>query len=123
NAISGENLPIYGDGGNIRDWLYVEDHCAGIALVLQSGRLGDTYNIGGTAEMTNIDLIGLLCDEIDRRFAAEKALTARFRDCPAADGGSTRKLISFVKDRPGHDRRYATCADKLARRLGLRAET
>src|SRR5262249_44518147 len=123
NAINGEKLPIYGDGGNIRDWLFVEDHCAGIALVLKRGRLGETYNIGGAVEMTNIDLISLLCDEIDRRFAADKSLAARFPRCPAADGGSTRELITFVQDRPGHDRRYAICADKLARELGFHAET
>ena len=123
NAISGEKLPIYGDGGNIRDWLYVEDHCAGIALVLERGRLGETYNIGGGAEMANIDLIGILCDEIDRRLAADKALAKRFPRCPAARGGGTRELITFVKDRPGHDRRYATCADKLAGELGFRATT
>jgi dTDP-glucose 4,6-dehydratase len=123
NAIAGEKLPIYGNGANIRDWLFVEDHCAGIAHVLERGRLGETYNIGGAAELANIDLIGLLCDEIDRRFTTEKALAARFPRCPAASGGSTRELITFVKDRPGHDRRYATCADKLARELGFRAET
>ena len=123
NAISGEKLPVYGDGGNVRDWLYVEDHCAGIALVLERGRLGETYNIGGVAEIANIDLISLLCEEIDRRFAAEKALAARFPRCPAARGASTRELITFVKDRPGHDRRYATCADKLARELDFRVET
>jgi dTDP-glucose 4,6-dehydratase len=123
NAIAGEKLPIYGDGGNIRDWLYVEDHCDGIAVVLQHGRLGATYNIGGVAELANIDLIGLLCDEIDRSFAAEKSLATRFPRCPAANGGSTRELVTFVKDRPGHDRRYATCADKLADELGFRAGT
>jgi dTDP-glucose 4,6-dehydratase len=123
NAISGEKLPIYGDGGNIRDWLYVADHCVGIDLVLQRGRLGETYNIGGAAEMANIDLVGILCDEIDRRLAAEKALASRFPTCPAANGGSTRELMSFVKDRPGHDRRYAICADKMACELGFRAQT
>jgi len=101
----------------------VEDHCAGIALVLKHGRLGETYNVGGGAEMANIDLIGLLCDELDRRFAADKSLAASFPRCPAASGGSTRKLITFVKDRPGHDRRYAICADKLARELKFHAET
>ena len=123
NAIAGEKLPIYGDGGNIRDWLFVKDHCAGIALVLMRGRLGETYNIGGDAEMANIDLIKLLCDELDRRFAADKSLAVRFPRCPAADGGSTRALMTFVKDRPGHARRYATCTDKLARELGFRVET
>jgi len=123
NAIAGEKLPIYGDGGNIRDWLYVEDHCAGIAQVLQRGRLGETYNIGGEGEMANIDLVRLLCGEIDRRFAEDKTLAARFPRCPAAKGRSTRELMTFVKDRAGHDRRYATCADKLAVELGYRAET
>jgi len=123
NALTGERLPIYGDGRNVRDWLYVEDHCAGIALVLQKGQLGETYNIGGGQEMTNIDLVGLLCDEIDRRFAADRDLVVRFPDCPAAKGTSTRELITLVKDRPGHDRRYATCADKLAHELGFRAQT
>jgi dTDP-glucose 4,6-dehydratase len=123
NAVAGEKLPIYGDGRNIRDWLYVEDHCAGITAVLKRGRLGETYNIGSGAEMGNIDLIGLLCDEIDRRFAAEKAMCLRFPRCPAANGASVRKLMTFVKDRPGHDRRYATCADRLRRELGFEAKT
>ena len=123
NAIAGEKLPVYGDGGNIRDWLFVEDHCAGIALVLMRGRPGETYNVGGGAEMANIDLVGQLCDQIDRRFAADPSLTARFPHCPAARRGSTRELVTFVKDRPGHDRRYATCVDKLAHELGFRAGT
>ncbi len=123
NALAGEKLPIYGDGLNIRDWLYVEDHCAAIALVLTAGRLGETYNIGGGQELTNLDLVRLLCEEIDRRFAADRGLASRFPDCPAAKGKSTRELMSFVKDRPGHDRRYAICADKLANELGFRART
>jgi len=123
NALAGQNLPIYGDGGNIRDWLYVEDHCAAIALVLERGRLGETYNIGGGQQMPNIELVGRLCDEIDRRFAQEKGLAARFPDCRAAKGQATRSLMTFVKDRPGHDRRYAICADKLTHELGFRAET
>jgi dTDP-glucose 4,6-dehydratase len=123
NAVAGQELPVYGDGGNVRDWLYVEDHCAAIALVLQQGRLGETYNIGGGQEMRNLELIGLLCDKIDRRFASDTSLAVRFPDCPAAKGNSTRDLITFVKDRPGHDRRYAICADKLSGELGFRAET
>lgn len=123
NALTGQNLPIYGDGGNVRDWLYVEDHCAAIALVLRRGRLGETYNIGGGSQKPNIELVSLICDEIDRRISGDRSLAARFPDCPAAKGGSTRALMSFVKDRPGHDRRYAICADKLARELGFRAET
>jgi len=123
NALTGQKLPIYGDGGNIRDWLYVEDHCAAIALVLQKGRLGETYNVGGGNEMSNLELVGMLCDEIDRRFAGDRTLAARFPDCRAAKGDSTRGGISFVADRPGHDRRYAICADKLSGELGFRAKT
>ena len=123
NALAGEQLPIYGDGGNVRDWLFVEDHCAAIGLVLQHGRLGETYNIGGGQEMANLDLVRLLCDEIDRRFATDRNLAARFPACPAAKGNSTRALMRFVKDRPGHDRRYAICADKLAHELGFCAQT
>lgn len=123
NALAGQSLPIYGDGGNVRDWLYVEDHCAALGLVLERGRLGETYNIGGGQEMPNIELVGTLCDEIDGRFAADKGLARRFPDCPAAGGGKTRELMTFVKDRPGHDRRYAICADKLFREFDFRAKT
>jgi dTDP-glucose 4,6-dehydratase len=121
NAVGGEKLPIYGDGMNVRDWLYVDDHCAALALVLQRGRLGETYNIGGGQELPNIELVRLLCDEIDRRFDGNADLATRFPDCPAARGKSTRSLMTFVKDRPGHDRRYAICADKLAAEFGFRA--
>ena len=123
NALTGKPLPVYGDGGNVRDWLYVEDHCAAVACVLDRGRAGETYNIGGGAEMANIDLVTLLCATIDGKFAGDKALARRFPDCPAARGARCRDLISFVTDRPGHDRRYAICADKLAGELGYRAET
>lgn len=123
NALTGQELPIYGDGGNIRDWLYVEDHCTAIALVLEKGRLGETYNVGGGNEMPNIELVRMLCDEIDRRFAGDKSLAARFPDCRAAKGEGTRGAMSFVSDRPGHDRRYAICADKLSTELGFRAQT
>jgi dTDP-glucose 4,6-dehydratase len=122
NALAGEKLPIYGDGLNIRDWLYVEDHCAAIALVITAGRQGETYNIGGGQEMTNLDLVRLLCEEIDRRFAAGRGIVARFPDCPAAKGKRTCELMTFVKDRPGHDRRYAICANKLTHELRFRAQ-
>jgi dTDP-glucose 4,6-dehydratase len=121
--LAGEALPIYGDGLNIRDWLHVEDHCAALALVLAKGRLGETYNIGGDQEMSNIALVQNLCDVIDRKFATDKDLARRFPDCPAAGRGKCRELMTFVKDRPGHDRRYAICADKLRRELGFRAQT
>jgi dTDP-glucose 4,6-dehydratase len=123
HAITGQPLPIYGDGGNVRDWLHVEDHCAALALVLREGRQGETYNIGGGQEMPNIELVGMICDEIDRRFIADRSLADRFSECPGATGRSCRELMTFVKDRPGHDRRYAICADKLGRELGFRAQT
>jgi dTDP-glucose 4,6-dehydratase len=123
NALAGDRLPVYGDGLNVRDWLYVRDHCGAIALVLTHGRTGETYNIGGGQEMTNIDIVHLLCDEIDRRVTGDVDLAKRFPRCPAGQGGSTRELISFVKDRPGHDRRYAICADKIAQHIGYTAQT
>jgi dTDP-glucose 4,6-dehydratase len=123
NALTGAKLPIYGDGQNVRDWLYVDDHCAAIALILEKGTLGETYNVGGGQEMPNIELVGILCDAIGRKLAADKTLAARFPDCPAASGRNCRELMTFVKDRPGHDRRYAICADKLAGELGYRAQT
>ena len=100
----GRALPVYGDGSNIRDWLYVEDHCRGIELVLLHGALGETYNIGGNNELKNIDLIHQLCDIMDELL-----------DRPVGD---SRQLITFVKDRPGHDRRYAIDASKLMNELG-----
>jgi dTDP-glucose 4,6-dehydratase len=123
SAVDGQKLPIYGDGGNVRDWLYVEDHCAAIALVLDKGKIGETYNVGGSQEKTNVELVGMLCDEIDRRFAADKNLAERFPNCPAARRGRCRELMTFVKDRPGHDRRYAMCSNKLYNELGFRART
>jgi dTDP-glucose 4,6-dehydratase len=123
NALMGKPLPVYGDGLNVRDWLHVEDHCAAIARVLERGSPGETYNVGGGGEMTNLDLVNLLCAAIDRKFAGEAELGERFPDCPAARGASCRSLIGFVKDRPGHDRRYAISAEKLARAVGFRAQT
>jgi dTDP-glucose 4,6-dehydratase len=123
NALAGQRLPIYGDGLNIRDWLYVEDHCAAIELVLRKGSIGETYNVGGGQEKTNIALVGLLCDEIDRQFSADPALTGRFPDCPPARRSRCSELIGFVTDRPGHDRRYAMCANKLSKQLAFRART
>jgi dTDP-glucose 4,6-dehydratase len=123
NALTGKPLPVYGDGRNVRDWLHVGDHCAAIAQVLERGRPGETYNVGGGGEMANIDLVKLLCVAIDARFAAEPGLAARFPDCPAVRGASSTALITFVKDRLGHDRRYAISSEKLARELGVRAQT
>jgi dTDP-glucose 4,6-dehydratase len=110
NALAGKQLPIYGDGTNVRDWLYVGDHCAAIRRVLEAGRTGETYNVGGWNEMTNLEVVHTVCDWLDRL-------------SPRASG-SYREQIAFVKDRPGHDRRYAIDATKIERELGWRpAET
>ena len=102
NAIAGKPLPVYGDGRNVRDWLYVGDHCAAIRAVLAGGAPGATYNVGGNAEMTNLDVVGTIC-----RILGELA--------PGRDYAS---LVTFVKDRPGHDRRYAIDAGAIRRELG-----
>ena len=107
HALEGKPLPIYGDGSNVRDWLHVSDHCDALMAVIERGRIGETYNVGGGNERNNRDVVGVICDTIDRAFAGNAALAARFPSCPAASGRSTRTLISFVTDRPGHDHRYA----------------
>lgn len=110
NALAGKPLPVYGDGQQIRDWLYVADHCSGIRAVLAGGRVGETYNIGGWNEMANIDIVKTVCGLLDE-----------LRPDPAGPYG---RLITYVKDRPGHDRRYAIDARKIERELGWRpAET
>jgi dTDP-glucose 4,6-dehydratase len=113
NTIEGKPLPIYGDGGNIRDWLYVEDHCEGILLALQRGSPGEKYNIGGRNERTNLQIVDRLCEEI------EAALPAASNPALQRAGVDQYKdLKQFVTDRPGHDRRYAINADKIRRELG-----
>jgi len=119
HALEGKPLPVYGDGSNVRDWLHVSDHCEALMAVAAHGRIGETYNIGGGNERSNRELVGLICDLIDRAFAGDAALAARFPSCPAASGRSTRTLISFVTDRPGHDHRYAINAGKLAAEFGI----
>jgi len=104
HALAGKPLPVYGDGLNVRDWLYVEDHCAALREVLARGRPGEVYNVGGGAEMKNIDLVRTLCALLD--------------DASPRTGGSYASLITFVQDRPGHDRRYAIDAGKIRRELG-----
>ena len=118
NILRGRALPVYGDGSNIRDWLYVKDHCRGIELVLQDGTVGETYNIGGNNEWNNLEIVHLLCDQLDRRFAENAELCTRFPDAPGARGGSARELIEFVEDRAGHDWRYAIDASKISTELG-----
>ena len=119
HALEGKPLPIYGDGSNVRDWLHVSDHCDALMAVVERGRIGETYNVGGGNERNNRDVVGVICDTIDRAFAGNTALAARFPSCPAASGRSTRRLISFVTDRPGHDHRYAINAAKLTGELGI----
>jgi dTDP-glucose 4,6-dehydratase len=106
NARDGKPLPVYGDGQNVRDWLYVEDHCAAIAQVLDRGRVGQTYNIGGWNEKRNLEIVETICDIVD--------------EMAGSRGEPRRGLITFVKDRPGHDRRYAMDATKIERELGWR---
>jgi len=118
NALEGRPLPIYGDGRQVRDWLYVEDHCRGIEVVLERGREGETYNLGGDGGRTNIDVVRLLCRLLDNAFAANGTLGQRFPACPAAQGRSTEELVRFVADRPGHDRRYAIDIARAQSELG-----
>ena len=104
-ALAGEPIPEYGKGENVRDWLYVLDHCEALFTVVSSGKPGETYNIGGNNEKTNLELVELLCSHLDELR-------------PRADGGSYRDQITFVRDRPGHDLRYAIDASKIRRELG-----
>ena len=106
NALNGKDLPVYGDGKNVRDWLYVVDHCEAILRVLQKGRVGETYNVGGNSEKQNIEVVETVCDILDEKVA------------PLENGRARRSLIKFVKDRAGHDRRYAIDATKLMDELG-----
>jgi dTDP-glucose 4,6-dehydratase len=107
NALTGRSLPIYGDGANIRDWLFVDDHCAAICCVLENGALGKTYNIGGSNEKTNLDVVSSICEILDELR-------------PKPNGSSYRSQITFVNDRPGHDKRYAIDASKITQQLNWR---
>ncbi len=118
NALSGRNLPIYGDGMNVRDWLHVEDHCRGIELVIERGRVGETYNVGGGQELPNLTVVEEICRGVDAAFARDPSLAARFPDAPAAKGESSAELKTYVTDRPGHDRRYAIDEIKIRSELG-----
>ena len=120
HALEGKPLPVYGDGSNVRDWLHVSDHCSALINVLERGRVGETYNVGGGNEQNNRDVVGLICDLIDRGFAADAKLASRFPSCSAGVGRSCGSLITFVTDRPGHDHRYAINAAKLESELGSR---
>jgi dTDP-glucose 4,6-dehydratase len=118
NALDGKPLPVYGDGLQVRDWLYVRDHCRGIERVLDKGRLGETYNLGGNSERKNIDVVKGICRHINNIFGKDPKLKDQFPSCPAATGGDTAELIAHVKDRPGHDRRYAIDAMKATLETG-----
>ena len=107
NALEGKPLPVYGDGMNVRDWLFVGDHCSAIRTVLKNGRPGETYNIGGNSERSNLDVVHAICSLLDELR-------------PSKSIGDRRTLVRFVPDRPGHDRRYAIDASKIARELGWR---
>ena len=109
NALAGKPLPVYGDGKNVRDWLYVADHCTAIRQVLAKGRAGETYNVGGRNERTNLEVVHTICDWLDQLK-------------PRADGKPYASQIAFVADRPGHDRRYAIDAAKLEGEIGWRAQ-
>jgi dTDP-glucose 4,6-dehydratase len=118
NALHGRALPIYGDGLNVRDWLHVEDHCCGIEACLVNGKPGETYNIGGGAELPNMTVIDTICAEVDRAFVEIQGLAQRYPEAPAAKGKPTNSLKTFVTDRAGHDRRYAI--DETKARAELR---
>jgi dTDP-glucose 4,6-dehydratase len=119
NALAGKPLPIYGDGQQIRDWLYVKDHCSAICLVLKTGQVGGTYNIGGGSEKTNLDVVHILCDVLDEL----KPVSGKWQVGSGTPPLPTyRSLITFVKDRPGHDRRYAMDSRKLERELGWKPQ-
>ncbi len=122
NILQGKPLPIYGDGKNVRDWLHVSDHCRGIELVINKGVPGEVYNIGGGAEAENIHLVKTLCHVVDELFASESTLKQRFPDAPAVHGPPSSSLLTYVKDRPGHDRRYAIDCSKIESELGYRAQ-
>ncbi len=122
NILFGKPLPIYGDGSQIRDWLHVDDHSRGICLVINDGKPGQTYNIGGNNEWTNIDTVKLLCDIVDQLFAEQPGLGRRFPNSPPSQGALSESLINFVTDRPGHDVRYAIDASRISNELGYNPE-
>jgi len=119
HALQGKAMPIYGDGLNIRDWLFVGDHCHALLEVLRRGQIGQTYNVGGGAEHANRDVVNHICRIVDARFAADPAMAALFPAAPAGQRKSSASLITRVADRPGHDRRYAINGSFLKQSLGV----
>jgi dTDP-glucose 4,6-dehydratase len=117
--LEGKPLPVYGDGQNVRDWLFVKDHCRAIDRIVSAGTVGDTYHVGGGNQWKNIDVVRLLCALVDEAFAGDPKLHVKFPRSPASSGKSGEGLITFVRDRPGHDRRYALDASKIEQDLGF----
>ncbi|MFQ5480700.1 MAG: dTDP-glucose 4,6-dehydratase [Thermodesulfobacteriota bacterium] len=118
NALKGEKLPVYGDGANIRDWIYVEDHCAAVLAVMRKGLPGEVYNIGGRNEQKNLDIVNLICSIVDKMITEYSELAGEYPFNKAR-----KELITFVTDRPGHDRRYAIDSAKIEQELGWQATT
>lgn len=119
-ALRGEALPVYGQGENVRDWLFVQDHCRALSLVIEHGRSGERYNIGGNNEWRNIDIVRHVCGFLDERFRVDPQLRTRYPLCPASRGAKIESMIRFVTDRPGHDWRYALDTTKIRDELGFR---
>jgi dTDP-glucose 4,6-dehydratase len=117
NALQARRLPIYGDGKQVRDWLFVEDHCVAIERIISADVAGRTFNVGGRAEHENVHIVGELCGLIDERFRTDASLPERFPQCPASRGARCDELIQYVRDRPGHDRRYAIDPSLIATTL------
>ena len=120
NALQGKGLPVYGDGSNVRDWLFVDDHCAAIVAIIEARNIGETYNIGGNTEIVNLALVNLLCKELDKKFVSDKTLNKRFPLSASANNKKFKSLIYFVKDRLGHDLRYAINMSKIASDLNFK---
>jgi len=120
NMLLGTRVPVYGSGRNVRDWLHVHDHCRALEAILLSDSFGETFNVGGDAERANIDLVTQLAQLVDEAVHADSSLRQRYRSCPAATGGRCGSLIEFVRDRPGHDLRYANDTGKISQILGFK---
>jgi dTDP-glucose 4,6-dehydratase len=119
NLLEGRDLPVYGTGANVRDWLHVEDHCRGIERILEAGTPGEVYNVGSRNERTNLEVVEALCAAVDAAFAGDGDLARRFPQAPPARGEASSERIRFVRDRPGHDQRYAIDPTKLETELGF----
>ena len=122
NILESKALPIYGDGQQIRDWLYVDDHAKGIDLIIRKGKRGESYNMGGINEWANIDIVNLVCDTVDKRLSESEKLKKQYPNAPVCLGKKARELITHVKDRLGHDRRYAIDPTKSNSELGYKPD-